>query len=59
MLAYGSGRWGVSQKRKMIQKLFSLNFDFAPRKVIQDSLELWTPRCGFRIPGSGFRIPFQ
>ena len=26
-----------------------------PCNGIQDSLRLWTPRCGFRIPGSGFQ----
>ena len=29
---------------------------FAPCKVIQDNIRFWTPRCGFRIPGAGFRI---
>ena len=28
-------------------------------KRIQDSLECWIPRCGFRIPGTGLRIPCQ
>ena len=32
----------------------------APCKVIQDSIRFWIPRCGFRIPGAGFRIlPLQ
>ena len=30
---------------------------FAPREIIQDSLGFWTPRCKFRIPGTGFLIP--
>ena len=29
---------------------------FASCKVIQDNIRFWTPRCGFRIPGAGFRI---
>ena len=32
----------------------------APCKVIPDSIRFWIPRCGFRIPGAGFRIlPLQ
>ena len=31
----------------------------APCKGIQDSLEFWIPRRGFRIPGTEFRIAYQ
>ena len=30
--------------------------EIAPCKGIQDSLGFWTPCCGLRIPGTGFRI---
>ena len=32
---------------------------FAPCKVIQNSIRFWIPRCGFQIPGAGFRTPSQ
>ena len=31
----------------------------APCKGIQESLGFWIPQCGFRISGTGFRIPAQ
>ena len=31
----------------------------APCKGIQESLGFWIPHCGFRIRGTGFRIPAQ
>ena len=34
----------------------SLLLKIASCKVIQDNLELWIPRCEFRIPDSGFQI---
>ena len=37
-----------------ITLLAQLKYD-APRKEIQDSLGFWTPRRGFRIPGTGFQ----
>ena len=34
-------------------------FCFAPYEVIKGSLGFWTPRHGFRIPGTGFQIFFS
>ena len=31
-------------------------FSITPYKEIQDSLGFWIPRCGFRIPGTGFQF---
>ena len=43
-----------TQRFKTTRHLFSIQF--APCKIIQDSIRFWIPRCGFRIPGAGFRI---
>ena len=44
---------------KIVEKnpciLIYLVHDFFPCKKLQDSLGFWTPRRGFRIPGTGFQ----
>ena len=45
-----------SHKLKKTEKSVKKIYCFAPCKVIQDSIRFWIPRCGFRIPGAGFRI---
>ena len=46
----------VAQVKKKTEKSVKKIYCFAPCKVIQDSIRFWIPRCGFRIPGAGFRI---
>ena len=49
----GGGGWA------QVELTDALFLCVAPSEIIQDSLVFWIPRCGFRIMGSGFRIPGQ
>ena len=53
---------GTPEEEKWLPSLFpssktirASHDQFAPCKVIQDSIASWIPRCGFHIPGAGFR----
>ena len=51
-----AGQLHTSTTRKDVGNTHFKVFSITPYKEIQDSLGFWIPRCGFRIPGTGFQF---